>query len=97
MKAGWRPHIEESRADGAARLLAQLRRCPTPSQAAAMEAVEAWADGGDETPAIEAVRKVVAECMAAGGEDLRGAPLRQLVCDVFDDVPVKSDAEAAFE
>lgn len=101
MKVRWEPPVvvEESRAMGAAKLLAQLRKCPTKTQGAAVAAVEAWAAGGDEGAAIEALRKVVSECMAAAplGADMKGQTLRAAVCDVFDDLRVKSAAEEAFE
>lgn len=102
MKAGWKPlnaPIETDKASRAARLLAQLRRCPTRSREEAIKAVEAWADGGDEAPAIEALRKVVAECdqIPKGFGELKGQALRAAACAVFDDCRVKSAAEEAFE
>lgn len=74
--------------------IAHLPDDKVPSKPEALLALSAWAAGqGEEGPAIDAIRKVIAEC-TSGGRALTGYALRKETLDVFKDLRLPKPWEA---
>lgn len=74
--------------------IAHLPVDKVPSKSEALAALSAWAAGqGEEQPATDAIRKVIAEC-TSGGRALTGYALRKEVLSVFEDLRLPEPWEA---